>query len=204
MKKASLCGLCAAFLLCAAALALSCIPVRQAATSDEAALSSSSPQAESSPESIPPADEAAFSGENKETLMPDLDRKSIVNLSVTTTERQFYFHCTDQNTVSVNGQMADTEIFAKLIDQIVSLPVTSLNPFTPEEAPLLTLSISTQDGEITARFFSSGNANTQALIICAIADTSLYRMTDSWRVGTLLLTCDGTRIQDASGQETPM
>ena len=40
--------------------------------------------------------------------------------------------------------------------------------------------------------------------VVAGADKERCLKTDAWRVGTLLLTCEGTRIFDASGQETPV
>lgn len=199
-------GLCAVLLAFAAFLGLSRIPVRQAATSEPAVQPTAEPAETDEPVETGEAIEAAaFSDPSaqSEPLLPDFDQKSIVNVSVTTAERQFNFNCTDRSTVSVNGHQADAEIFAKLIDQIVSLPVVALSPFTPQENPVLTLTINTEAGQITASFFNDGDNGTNARIICVLEGTSIYRMTDGWRIGTLLLTCDGTRIQDASGHELP-
>ena len=141
---------------------------------------------------------------DRQTLFPALDGSRIAALRVTTPDQTFEFHCNSQRIVSVNGNRADEEIFLTLISQICNLPVNAHEPFTPNGAPLMTLIISTQDGaQHTAHFYSGSSAHF-AQVTSGSAGSLAYHQTDAWRIGTLMMACEGTRIQDAYGNETPM
>lgn len=141
--------------------------------------------------------------ETASRLFPELDESAISAVLVITPERTFSFRCAKPDRVSVNGQKADAEMFTTLIGQIMAIPVASLAAFTPSCDPMLTLTIVAGEEEFVACFYHDGGADTRARIISNPQGEPRYGQTDGWRIGTLLLTCDGTRIQDESGQETP-
>ena len=63
--------------------------------------------------------------------------------------------------------------------------------------------ISSGSRQQTARFYEDGGKGEKAHIVLGSEDAPEYRQTSGWRVGTLMMTCEGTRIQDAHGNETP-
>lgn len=138
------------------------------------------------------------------TLFPGLSSEAITAISVTTPDCCFQFRRDGDGNISVNGQQADSEIYMTLVSQITDLPVDDYNAFSPDHASLLlTLVVSTADSEHTARFYEDGGKGEKARIICGEPDAPVYRQTGGWRVGTLMMTCEGTRIQDERGNETP-
>lgn len=135
-------------------------------------------------------------------LFPSLSPASVTALSVTAGDRRFEFLCSG-DAVSVNGQMADGEIFSTLLDQILTLPVAACAAFSPEESSaMLTLVVTTADHNNTVHFYK-GSSQETARVLAGTPEEPVYGVTKSWRIGTLLLVCDGTRIQDESGNETP-
>ncbi len=153
---------------------------------------------------VPPRDDAAVQMnaavpmENTQTLFPDLNSQSIVSISVRTQSRSFEFHCQDENAVRVNGALADAEIFCTLLSQIQELPVRAMNAAFPQDAPLLTLVVSTQDAQHTARFYDDGGTKRAVHIVYGTTDTVAHRQTEAWRIGTLIMACEGARILDES------
>ena len=137
-----------------------------------------------------------------DTLFEALDAQDVSGVSVTTPEREFRFDA-ENGEVSVNGSMADAEAFQTLLDQIAKLPVNESDAFTPEEAPLLTLSVDADGDHLDASFYRADGTDVYASVICAQNGCVRYGLTKAWRVGKLVLTCDGTRILDENGQETP-
>ena len=65
------------------------------------------------------------------------------------------------------------------------------------------MTVSTDTQDFSARFYQDSEDGKYAYVVAG-ADKERRLKTDAWRVGTLLLTCEGTRIFDASGQETPV
>ena len=138
------------------------------------------------------------------TLFPELHSASIRFVSVRTPERSFQFHMDDLGAVSVNGTQADSEIFSTLLDQIAGLPVDHTAAFPTDNTQLLlTLEVHTDHHQHTAHFYGDASSGLATHIICGAPDAPQYRRTESWRVGTLVMTCEGTRILDAHGNETP-
>lgn len=135
-------------------------------------------------------------------LFPDIDEASVTSVAVSSQHASYSFLRDAPDDVSVNGQKADSEAFDTLLCQITTLPVSIAQSFSASESPLLTIHIVSGGTTHTASFYEGGSRNT-ALILCGTQDAPLYRQTSAWRVGTLLLTCEGTRIQDESGNETP-
>ena len=84
-----------------------------------------------------------------------------------------------------------------------SLPVQEQEEFSAEGAPLLTLTIESSGGQMAASFYRDETSQSYTRIVSASGGSSQYRCTKAWQIGKLLLTCDGTRIQDESGHETP-
>ena len=139
------------------------------------------------------------------TLFPSLDEAAITAISVSTPERSFHFLREGANAVSVNGQQADAEIFSTLLEQIADLPVNSFTAFSPCSSRLqLTLVVSTAQAQHTAHFYAGGASGETTHIISGSCEAPAYSQTNGWRVGTLMMTCEGTRIQDAHGNETPL
>lgn len=148
--------------------------------------------------------QAPLKAPNAQALFPDMEDACISSVTVSTPERQFEFHCWDDRGISVNGQKADGEIFLTLLDQVKDSTFTPRDAFTPQDSPLLTLSINTEGESYSAAFYADASSSISANIITGPTDTPQYLTTEAWRVGTLLLLCEGTRIQDAMGQETPL
>lgn len=135
-------------------------------------------------------------------LFPAISPSSVTALSVTAGDRRFEFLC-DGEEVSVNGQLADGEIFSTLLEQILTLPIASCAAFSPEEgSAMLTLVLTAADHDNTVCFYE-GSSKETARVLAGTPEEPVYGVTKSWRIGTLLLVCDGTRIQDESGNETP-
>lgn len=141
---------------------------------------------------------------DQQTLFPALDGSRIAALLVTTPDQTFEFHCDSQRIVSVNGNHADEEIFLTLVSQIRDLPVDAHPPFTPGSAPVMSLVISTRDGAQHTAHFYTGNGSELAQIASGSGEFPVYHQTDAWRIGTLMMACEGTRIQDAYGNEIPI
>ena len=138
------------------------------------------------------------------TLFPGLNEHAITSITVATPDRSFHFLCENPQLVSVNGRQADSEVFSTLLEQISELPVEHYNSFNPQAQNLiLTLVISTGQEKQTARFYEDGRQGEKAHIVLGSEDAPEYRQTGGWRVGALMLTCEGTRIQDAHGNEMP-
>ena len=105
--------------------------------------------------------------------------------------------------LSVNGQKADGEVFSTLLDQLTADCFIPCEDFEPRGEPLLTVTVSTDTQDFSARFYQDGEDGKYAYVVAGAGKARCLK-TDAWRVGTLLLTCEGTRIFDASGQETPV
>ena len=132
---------------------------------------------------------------SRSSLFPGMAAEDIAALSVTTQNGE---------TVSVNGRKADEEVFATLLAQIASLPVCPIMPFTPSAEPVMTLSIHMRDGaRHTAFFYAGSDAGRSTHISSSSQSIPAFHATDTWRIGTMLLACEGTRIQDEFGRETP-
>ena len=98
---------------------------------------------------------------------------------------------------------ADEDVFDTLIEQLMAFDFVQRDPFAPEGEPLLTVAISTDTQQYNARFYEDGETGRNTNIISMQQSSTQYLTTEAWRVGTLLLTCEGTRIFDESGKETP-
>ena len=88
------------------------------------------------------------------------------------------------------------------MDQLLSPSFMPVDAFDPADEPVVTMTVCTERRDFIARFYTDQDVGKYAYVITG-AESSRCLKTDAWRVGTLLLTCEGTRIFDASGQETP-
>jgi len=179
-----------AAILFAAALMVFCFPFMQKHESKNAAQPI---QPDGASIILPPA--------GGETLFPDLSAGAITSVAVHADSCAFDFLIDSRGAVSVNGRRADSEIFDTLIAQITELPVVPLSAFTPAQEPVMTLTIRSGEREHVARFYEGGEKGKEAVILAGSSDAPRYRQTDGWRIGTLLMTCEGTRIQDERGNE---
>lgn len=182
---------------CAAAL-LTCALLTRAPSGDATIAPEAKPNATRGPSTI--ADDA-----NAYTLFAQLAPGSVTRLSVVTSESQYAFRCADDARISVNGQRADRDVFLTLLDQILSMPVVTISPFVPTGEATVTLTLVSEGTQYTAAFYKEADEESPYMsIISGGTDAPRYQRTDRWRLGTMLLACEGTRIQDAQGAETPM
>ena len=132
-------------------------------------------------------------------LFPDLDVGAIPAVSVHTPERSFDFR-SSADAITVNGGAADHEIYHTLLAQIAELPVSSLPALPADANRLLTLVVTTDEERHFAQFY--GSAGAEAFILCGTQHAPQYRQTDAWRIGTLMMTCEGTRIENIPTEES--
>ena len=150
-----------------------------------------------------PAREAT-SGEvpDERLLFPELTDSDISEIHIRAGD-DCAFDFSLRGELSVNGQKADGEVFSTLLDQLTADCFIPCEDFEPRGEPLLTVTVSTDTQDFSARFYQDSEDGKYAYVVAG-ADKARCLKTDAWRVGTLLLTCEGTRIFDASGQETPV
>lgn len=148
--------------------------------------------------------EQALAQDGPVLLFPDLDMDTITAISVHSPDRSFQFYADGSGEVSVNGQQADAEIYLTLVDQISELPIHQTDAFIPDGVQwLLTLTVCTGAKQHIARFYEDDGTGEVARIVTGSEDAPEYGQTGGWRVGTLMMTCEGTRIQDERGNERP-
>ncbi len=136
-----------------------------------------------------------------QSLFPGLHRSDIVSVSLSSSESQFTFNCKTSSAVSVNGQKADSGVFSTLLSQILGQFYTPAKFQIGDESPFLSLSMTTPTGTYSANFYSDGGRTARIVTLTPSGGQNLS--TDAWRIGTMLLTCEGTRILDQDGRETP-
>ena len=137
-------------------------------------------------------------------LFPDLLAGDVTRVSLVTPQVSYDLRREDSRLISINGRHADREAFSTLLDQIAGMRYTAAAPFSSRETPLLTLMFRQNNKEYSAEFYSDNSEGEYARIISSRDGTIVYGLMDGWRVGTLMLACEGMRIQDESGNETPM
>lgn len=136
-------------------------------------------------------------------LFSSLDAQTVSDVTIATPERTFRFAQSD-GVVSVNGQKADAEIFMTLLTQIATLPVAERTAFLAQNDPFLTLTVDTNVDRLFVGFYRDDPEQAYADVICMEeGEPPRYGVTKAWRVGKLVLTCDGTRILDENGNEAP-
>ena len=137
-------------------------------------------------------------------LFPSLNAAAITEISGGTAGRSFRFDVDASGAVSVNGQQADSEIYMTLVEQISGMPIVATGAFSADGAQLLLeLTVCADEEEHTACFYEDGDMREIARVVSGTADAPEYGQTSGWRVGTLMMTCEGTRIQDERGNERP-
>lgn len=128
-------------------------------------------------------------------LFPGLDISTVTAVSISTPDRSFTYAGSSADHVTVNGQQADRDIYQTLLAQIAELPVSPLSALPPKPRWLLTITVTAGAQQRTAHFYDDGGAGTEAFILCGTQETPQYRQTDVWRIGTLMMACEGTRIE---------
>ena len=136
-------------------------------------------------------------------LFPDVAKADVVTLNVTSPERSFEFERVDGE-VSVNGNEADEAAFGLLLKKVIALPVSGRDAFDADTAPDLVVTLCTAAEQYTAAFYGDGQTGERVQILCGTQSGTVYRETDGWRVATILMACDGTRIFDEAGMEAPV
>lgn len=144
------------------------------------------------------------SAQDTHALFPAMDPSRVTAVAIRTPVSSFDLRRDNQKTVSINGQRGDKEVFATLLDQIENIDYQPTSAFpSQEETPLLTLLVVQGDMQFAVSFYDDNNTGEYARVVAQSAGESHYGLTSGWRVGTLLLACEGMRIQDAAGKETP-
>lgn len=194
-KKTGMIGLLALCALCLGAFAA----YRQVSLRK---LPSVTASADAAPTAAPTGEEQTSAPGDTLALFPDIDQSSVTSVTISAEDTSYEFLRDEPDEVSVNGQKADSEAFDTLLCQIVTLPVSVTKTFSISERPLLTVTIVCGETTHSAGFYRGSSEDT-TWILCGTQEAPLYRKASAWRVGTMLLTCEGTRIQDESGNETP-
>lgn len=152
----------------------------------------------------PQESEAAALAVDAAPLFPGLDPDAITAITLYAPDSSFRFEADGLGSVSVNDRLADAEVYMTLVSQIMELPVSAVAAFTPEEERLtLTLTVCEGGTQHVARFYEDDATCEMARIVAGSPEAPIYGETNGWRVGTLLMTCEGTRIQDERGNERP-
>lgn len=167
---------------------LVCVPVllRHGASAPAPAAAQPPPAAQADPFSAP--------------LFPGVNADQVHALLITASDRSFEFMRTGRH-VSVNGSTADRDVFSTLLRQIVNMPVTEAESFSPGRL-LMTIHMDVGEARHDVRFYESPDGETVD-VAYTVQAAQRYGVTDAWRLGTLLLACDGTRILDEQGFESP-
>lgn len=109
-----------------------------------------------------------------------------------THDGEYHFMRTQQET-TLNGAQADEGDFERMVETLLSLPLTYLPDASAQKEEDVALTLTYEDGEKdeASIFF----AKEQAYI--TLGDGQTFR-TDAWRVHALAIACDGARWGDAS------
>ena len=119
--------------------------------------------------------------------------ESVTELSVTAGSRSFVYRRSGGG-MRVNGGEADEEIFSTLMRQICGALQGEAETDTPAGEPLLTVQIGTGNGRQTVCFYADGADRSRALVLSTGDGGETVLGTEAWRVGTILLACEGTQI----------
>ena len=152
---------------------------------------------------IPAASSPPAVMESTQTLFPSFSANAVTAVSIVTPQTAFDLRREDGRLVSVNGRRGDPDVFMTLLEQIAAISFTPTDPFAGQSTPLLTLVVRQRDAEHSAVFYSDESKGDLTRIVIGHGGTSAYGTTDGWRIGTLMLACEGVRVQDESGNEIP-
>lgn len=146
----------------------------------------------------------APSAQEGQALFPGLVPACVTSVCISTPQTAFDLRRESHGRVSVNGQQADSGVFLTLLEQLDAMAYTPASAFSPSGAPLLTLRVYTQGKEHAAAFYADEGTGEFARVIYMPDTEPAFGRIEGWRIGTLMLACEGTRIQDEHGRETPM
>lgn len=141
---------------------------------------------------------------DEQTLFPEMNPATVTAVSIITPQSTFDLKRDESRGVSINGQRGDKEVFSTLLTHIGGISFSPTEPFSAQTAPLLTLVVRQQEHEFTATFYTDGGTGEYARVIASRGGDPTYGTTNGWHIGTLMLACEGMRVQDESGRETPM
>ncbi len=130
-------------------------------------------------------------------LFEGITLSGITRLCVRTSGRTYTFVCTGGQAVCLDGGKADEEIFATLLEEIREQEYEKTPAFTPQTRPVAVVEL--QEGAATyeASFYSEGDRECSEVIVQGNGKLR-YLQTESWRIGTMLLTCEGAWSTDAN------
>jgi hypothetical protein len=121
----------------------------------------------------------------------------ITRLCVRTSHRTYTFLCEGGEAVCLDGGKADEEIFSTLLEEIRDREYEKTTAFTPQTQPVAVVELQEGTRTYEASFYSEGDRECSEVIVRGNGKLR-YLQTESWRIGTMLLTCEGAWSADAN------
>ena len=115
------------------------------------------------------------------------------SLCVTAEGRSFRY-AKSGSLLTVNGAAADEEAVDTLLRHLSSALSGDTAAFTPEEAPIMTVDFTAGDESGEISFYPDEADRSRVYVVSAKDGASV---TEAWRVGTILLACEGSRAAGA-------
>ena len=119
--------------------------------------------------------------------------ETVTSLSVTASGRCFVYSRSAAG-IRVNGGEADEEVFMTLLRQIGSALQDEGAEGEPSGEPLLTVQVCAGDEKQTVSFYTDEADRRRVFVLSSGDEGSVSGTTEAWRVGTILLACEGTQL----------
>ena len=119
--------------------------------------------------------------------------ETVTSLSVRTSGRCFVYNRSAAG-IRVNGGEADEEVFTTLLRQISDALEDADAEAQPSGEPLLTVKICAADVNQTVSFYADETDRRHVFVFSSGDKGDVSGTTEAWRVGTILLACEGTQL----------
>ena len=116
----------------------------------------------------------------------------MTSLRVSANGRSFFYTRTGSG-LSVNGGQADEEVFSTLLGQIRAAVSGESGRFAPRGELLLTVTVGGETDR-TISFYRDGADESRVIVLVSGGGSERTCGTEAWRVGTILLACEGTQL----------
>jgi len=120
------------------------------------------------------------------------------SLCVTAEGRSFRY-MKNGSCLTVNGALADEEVVDTLLRHLSSALSGENAAFTPDSAPVMTVSFTAGSESGTISFYPDDADKKKVYVVSSGEDASI---TEAWRVGTILLACEGSQAAEEE-EKTP-
>lgn len=111
------------------------------------------------------------------------------NLCVTAKGRSFQY-AKNGSVLTVNGTIADEEAVDTLLRHLSSALSGDETTFTPEEAPIMTVTFTLGGETGNIAFYPDKEDHHRVYVVSSENGVSI---TEAWQVGTILLACEGSQ-----------